>query len=324
VERQLQLLKEGGYFGNVTTLRLVYQSSLKHLYSEIRDKLGETKIACFGSRPSRIFKNADINVAVFSGERTNRESCIRTSDLTIFTEKNRKDRFNELEYASTEGFILRDRIDGESGNREMLPKIGSETKKSILKKLRDHEGTLLREKYVRKSEDSQEYPIWRREGLRYWVNVMREELYSAREVKPIYFGTELDRDATFLMLNSSLFYTYWLTYGNFHHLNWSQIEAFPFPAKEDIEDNSETIHELADQLWERMKQQFDPDLGVSGEFHMRPVKPLINEVDQLLADFYSLDNEELEFVQTYLTDCGSDYGRAGPENQQLSEIETDD
>jgi predicted type IV restriction endonuclease len=329
VERQLQLLEDGGYFGNITTMRLVYQSSLQSLHDTIQSKLSSTKIACFGSRPSRVFQNADIKTAIFSGgpaieRESDQTGTIETSDAVIFTDDNRQDKFENIDYREVDDLILRDRIGGGSGGKRILPKIGPDVKNGILEKLRERQKPLFHDRYAREEDDTHQYPVWRREGVRYWINPMLEELYSAREVKPMFFESETEQNAAFLILNSSLFYVYWLTYGNFHHLNWTQIKAFPFPSQEELEKHEGEINSLADRLWTRMEQQFDPDLGVSGEFHMRPVKPVVDEVDDLLGEIYDLTDEELEFVKAYLTDCGDEYGRVGPQNQTQKEATAGD
>jgi hypothetical protein len=144
----------------------------------------------------------------------------------------------------------------------------------------------------------------------------------------MFYETELERDAAFIVLNSSLFYTYWLTYGNFHHLNWTHIKAFPFPKQESLNEHEEEITELADELWEEMEDHFYPERGRTGEFEMSPVKPVVDRVDDLLQDVYDLSDEEVEFVQNYLTDCGPGMGRIGPKNEDVldygdSEVEVE-
>lgn len=48
--------------------------------------------------------------------------------------------------------------------------------------------------------------MWRREGVLYWINPTLEELYSAREIQPMYFQSEMQQKAAFLVLNLSLYY----------------------------------------------------------------------------------------------------------------------
>jgi len=339
VERQLQLLAEDGYFGNITTLRLVYQGSLESLHDLMGEKLSGTRIACFGTRPSRVFENADIKVSIITGKRIDGDDSIRTSDAIIFSDENREEKFNSIEYGNTEGLVLRDRIGGDEGSTAILPKVGGGTKRGILNKLKDHsvaddddddedveEPRLFDDVFTRDEPDGEHYSIFRRRGVRYWTNVMMEELYSASEVEPMYFDSELERDAAFLTLNSSLFYVYWLSYGDFHHLNWSHVRPFPFPEAEKLEANAEEIKSLAKELAEKMEDHFYPSRGLTGEFEMSPVKPVIDRVDDLLQDVYDLSDEEVEFVQDYLTDCGPGMGRIGPKNEDVrgyGEVEAD-
>lgn len=329
VERQLQLLAEDGYFGNITTLRLVYQGSLENLHSQMRTKLSETRIACFGTRPSRVFDNADIKVSIITGKRIDGDDPIRTSDAIIFTNENREEKFKNIEYGSTEGLVLRDRIGGGEGSTAILPKVGGDTKRGILSKLKSQsvvdeddeddvtEPRLFDDVFSRDEPDGDSYTIFRRRGVRYWTNVMMDELYSASEVEPMYFDTELERNTAFLTLNSSLFYVYWLSYGDFHHLNWSHVRPFPFPEQDKLEDKADQIESLAEELAEEMEDHFYPSRGVTGEFEMSPVKPVIDRVDDLLQEIYGLTDDEVTFVQNYLTDCGPGMGRIGPQNEDV-------
>jgi hypothetical protein len=328
VERQLQLLDDGGWYGNVTTLALVYKSDIKEFHDLLRHEMDDARIACFGTRPSRVFENADIKTAIITGQGARGDKgMLATSDLLMFTNDQRGETFDDIEYSDTAGFVLRDRISGSEGNRAILPKIGGGTKQGILETLEEQSDTIFADVYERNPDDTDaKYSVYRREGVRYYINPMREKLYDAREVKPMYFPSELERDAGFLILSSSLFYAYWITYGNTHHLNWTQISAFPFPDDDVLEANEKHIHELADELWEGMVECFDSSAGVSGEFHTSRLKPLLDEVDELLGEIYDLSNEEVAYLQSYNTNLGEGSGgRAGTLDEDItSYVDSDD
>lgn len=319
VERQLQLTADGGYFGNVTTLRLIYQSSLGEFHDLLRGSLAPANVACFGSRPSKVFENADVRVAIITGQRaTDTDREIRTSEFILFTEENREQRFQGIEFASTEGLILRDTIGGEGTNGPILPKIGTDTKRQVLAKLKEESDVVFRERYTRDEPDNGGFPVWRREGVRYWVNPMLEELYSAREVQPVYFDSELEQKAGFLILNSSLYCVYWMAYGNQHHHNWTQLSAFPWPDETAFDTYEETIIEMADTLWERMQGTFADTHESHGEFSMGRLRSIIDDMDALMGELYDLTDEQVEYTQDYLTDLGPNSGRAGTGDSDLS------
>lgn len=162
-----------------------------------------------------------------------------------------------------------------------------------------------------------DHVMYRRRGVRYWINAMLTELYSASEVNPMYFESEVERNAAFLILNSNTFYTYWTTYGDFHHLNWSHVRPFPFPEVETLREHEDEIEELTEHVWEGLKQCFDENEGIRGEFSTGDINPRIDEIDNLLADIYGLTDSQVEYVQNYLTNTAGGYGRidtSGDEN----------
>lgn len=335
IERQIQLLSENGRFGNITTLSVMYKGQMESVRRYMQIGLENVRIASFGSRPSRVFDNADIKTCIITGMKVDDDEDYHkfsTSDGIIFTDENRPDKLSNIEYGDADGLYLGDKIGvGKDASQRIPPKVGGEIKRGILVKLEDFDGEKLIERYKRDESDSYNHELWRREGIRYWVNPMLDPLYDSREVKPLYFETELERDFVFLLMNSSFYYVYWLTYGDFHHHNWTHIEAFPVPEMDDIRGHESQINDLASELWGEMKDHFNPDAGLTGEFEMRPQKPLINQVDEMLQDLYDLTDDEVEFLKNYLTDCGEDKGRIGPQTEDVTsygsdtaESETDD
>ena len=311
----------GGYFGNITTLRLVYQGNIGEYHEVIRSNIDTAKIACFGFRPSRIFDGAHIDTAITTGRKeTSSRGSIETSDFILFTEGNRRTKIENIEYTSTEGFLLGDEIGDRSG-AQILPKIGHDDKKEILERLKEQSDVTFRDVMMREKPESDTHILWKRRGVLYWINPMLEKLYEGSEVEPIYFEDKLERDFAFLIQSSSLYYTYWLTYSNLHHHNWTHIRPFPYPLSSKIEEKEEEIHETARSLWEKMKGTFTQSREGRGDFHMRPLKPLIDNVDDLLADIYGLSDDELEYVQNYITDLGENSGRRAPQDADLSEFD---
>lgn len=319
VERQLQLLNGGGYFGNITTLRLIYQSSLGEFHDLLRENLTPAHVACFGFRPSRVFDNAHVRVSIITGGKTDGDTGeIFTSDLLLFNKENRQARFENIVYGSTDGLVLRDKIGGTGTSGPILPKVGPETKRALLNTLKNHSDVVFRDKYSKDKSDTESYPVWRREGVLYWINPMLEELYDAREVQPVYFDSQLNQKTAFLVLNSSLYYIYWLTYGNQHHHNWTQLSGFPWPDEEKIEEYRDEILEISDTLWTRMKETFSKSRESRGDFFMGTLRPIIDDVDTLVGELYGLTDQQVDYTQNYLTDLGPNSGRAGTGDDDLT------
>jgi hypothetical protein len=116
----------------------------------------------------------------------------------------------------------------------------------------------------------------------------------------MYFDSELERKAAFLLMQSSTFYHYWMTYENQRDLNWGPIEAFPFPTHDELEEYEEEIDAIAEDMWEEMKAQFDGRNISDGEL----LKPMADRADNVLAPLLGLDEEQVEWVKDYDTEFG--------------------
>ncbi|MDL0139116.1 hypothetical protein PNP85_06320 [Halobacterium salinarum] len=318
VEREVELLADDGQFGNVTTLRLIYQSSLDSLHGLMRDSFDPLQVACFGFRPSRVFENAHVRAAIMTGQKTSGDGQILTSDLLLFNTDNRQSVMSNIEYGKTDGLVLCDRIGGSEGRR-ILPKVGPDVKREILVKLREQSDTVLAEKYEREEPAGDSFKMFKRRGVLYWINPMLEALYDGSEVEPVWFEREVDRDLAFLVMNSSLYFVYWQTYSNQHHHNWSHMNAFPIPDGEAVEARSEEIRSLTETLWERMKGTFTQSREGRGDFHMRSLRPIIDDVDEVVGDLYGLTEDQVEYTKNYLTDLGEGSGRAGDPDADLAD-----
>lgn len=315
VERQFQLLAEDGYFGNITTLRLVFQSNYDEFHDLLRENLSPTRISCFGLRGrTGVFANALIRVGVFSGKKSVEDlDEIYTSDLVLFTEDNRPQRFENIELSSTKDLVLRDEIGGEGTRGPVLPKIGPQTKRDLLEILREQSDTQMEDVFERKDPATTDHPVILTESGGYWINPMVEALTDKAGHRYLYFDTELEQQTAFLVYSSSLYYSYWITYGDQRHHTLGEIAVFPWPDEEQIEKYEDEIETLASTLWDRMQDNFT---GTS--FQMSPLRQVIDDVDRLVGKLYNLNDEHIDYTMNYHTDIGEQSGREGESNTSLT------
>lgn len=329
LERELQLLGDEGYFGNVITLRLIYDSKAYRSRKEMKKKLTDTKVACFGWRPSYIFAGSEALAAIICGQKAPEDeddNPIESSRFILFSQEDRKTRLENIRYYNCDDLALGDKIGtssiGESDDKSM-PKVGSEVSRSVIEKLRDASNSTIRDREI---EDETEHVVWRKEGARYWINPLLESFWSeeerSRETKPMYFDSELDRHTVFLLLQSSLYYHHWMTYGDQQHVSWKLVRSFPVPDNEDLQKHSEEIAELANDLWEGMEKRFHRNIGVKGEIqNIAELKPTIDEIDELFGSLFGLTEEEIEHVKQLDTE----YGRSlrEPDQEELPTLEAE-
>lgn len=187
----------------------------------------------------------------------------------------------------------------------LLVTSGTEDSKTVLETLRDDPDRLL-DDVIPRNSGTTNHVVYRARHPLYWINPYLENLYEQwgedvpDDFEPMYFDSELERKATFLLMQSSMFYHYWMTYGNQRDVNWGPIEAFPFPDEDDLKDHEEEIEEIAKEMWTEMESQFDGGQIPEGE----KLKPMADRADDLLGPLLGLEEDQIKWIKDYHTEFG--------------------
>jgi type I restriction-modification system DNA methylase subunit len=324
IERQLSLLDEDGYFGNVVSLKIAFDSNMEPAIDILRERLDEVDMSCFAKRPRCVFEGVEVRIALITGQFNKTDNLdeadenINTSEFIRFDEDDRNERLHGLNHRNIADYELRkDGIDG-SDDYVAIPKIGTERIHGLLEKLKDMDDTILE----RKSADETPHAIWRREGQDYFVAPHYDRIsgYDPRELRPFYFDTELEARTAYLSICSSLYYVFWCVYADQYHVNLSHINTFPLPSQETMEEHEGEIIKKSDELWEQMLDTWDSSRNQFRSY--KPLKPYIDKAEPLVGKLYGLTDEEVAFLQEYHTQ----YERHGPENYSLDQylVDSDD
>lgn len=144
-----------------------------------------------------------------------------------------------------------------------------------------------------------EYKLDFRKTGGYWLNALETFPYKSTKIVEIAFPTEIERDYAIILVNSSLFYLYWSSYGNLRDLPPKLFYKFPCPDIEDLKKSEKEIHELKKSLNNCLLKCFIPDVGRNGEFRTAKCKNLIDEADKLISSFYGFDDNLISFLINY-------------------------
>ena len=111
------------------------------------------------------------------------------------------------------------------------------------------------------------------------------------------------RDFAFLLINSSLFFYYWIVMSDCYNLTQKYIAEVRVPTSLD----SSALHTLASSLNSRLNSTIQiaeytyKNKGTVrfAQFFPKKSKPLIDEIDKVLAKHYGFSEEELDFIINY-------------------------
>jgi len=128
----------------------------------------------------------------------------------------------------------------------------------------------------------------------------RNTLRAPSEFKELDFESKQDANVGLLGLNSSLFVWFCTVYSDCRHVNKREVEAFPLPFASLGDDGA--VGMLAKKLMRNLRTT--SEMREMGGLRIqciipRKCKPIIDEIDELLAKHYGFTEEELDFIINY-------------------------
>jgi hypothetical protein len=154
--------------------------------------------------------------------------------------------------------------------------------------------------------------IFYQEATQYWVKATAGLPYYAKNGavgapahgRFLYFEDAQMAQVVCAILNSSLFYAYFVAFGDCFHLSDTLVSRFPL-----------TSAMLKDATLAQLNQQLMAHLAANAErktirtsdgheimydnFYGAKSKPIIDEIDRVLAKHYGFTDEELDFILNY-------------------------
>ena len=259
-------------------------------------------VQTYSIRPAKLFVGADQRLAIYILRRGLKPlNSLYSSRYHRWNEQFRPHLFAAIAHADINQMSFQD----------SLPKINSEIEQDIWKKvsqfslLSRHCGTRL-------------FPctIYFHNAPRYWIRAMdfapyfwneRDGEQISTQVRPLHIATRLDASVVVAILNSSLFYWWFVVLSDCRHLNLREIRNFPVGIDE-IEDSTKAslasmsialMSDLGRHVQRRETNYQTTGRVVYDEFYPRHSKPIIDKIDRLLAQHYGFTDEELDFIINY-------------------------
>jgi hypothetical protein len=154
--------------------------------------------------------------------------------------------------------------------------------------------------------------IFYQESAQYWLKATVGVPYYAKNQcvsapahgRHLFFTDERSANVAFTILNSSLFYIFYIAYGDCFHVSDSLATSFPVPPSA-LADNRLDL--LATKLMRDLERNAerktittkDGDKISYAEFRVAESKPILDEIDRVLARHYRFTAEELDFIINY-------------------------
>ena len=301
ISRAIDKNKHRGSLGYVVPLSLACGSRFEITRLKIYKNYERLYASHYSIRPAKLFPGVDQRITIFVAEDKN-----YSADCGVYS--SRLWRFN---YGDEQKVVIKPQL-GYVGRikQGLLPKTAGEIGAKIYQKILsspDQLGSII-------SEDGDIYAYYH-SVARYWIKAYNFIPYFKREdelvpgqstkLKQLRFEDEIDRDIMIFLVNSSLFYYWWITVSDEFDVLISEIQEFRFPHKE-FRKHHEEVKSLVDHIMKDYQRHSYRKTASAGgkkilydEFYPRKSLAVIQEIDKLVADIYGFNKEETDFIGTY-------------------------
>lgn len=301
LERSGTVSRAPSRLGMIVPMSLVCSDRMGDLRDWMKDNYADIRLANFGIRPAKIFPNVEQRVTIAIAQK---KSSPNQATRIFSTRLNRWHEGEELEMIKQLQFADITKLPDESG----WAKLGDETGRGIARKLFAQEkrvGDYLGEGWT--------FNFHR--VARYWLKAYDfEPTYLEANGKPGRSSTLVELSAqseelgriTIALVNSSIFYWYWILYGDEFDVMREEIKAFPFTFRKEHRPIYRKLTQAVEELMEDYKKnsvlkrgKYPTGTITYQEFYPRQSKAIIERIDDLLGMIYGLDEDEVEYVKTY-------------------------
>lgn len=290
--------------GMIVPMSLVCSDRMGVLRQWFATNYATVRAANFAIRPAKIFPNVDQRTTIVVAEEKPSRSLETSKVWTLqATRLNRWHEGQEQEMISNLSFADISDLPPEYG----WAKLGDETGRSIALKLFKQEKTIG--DYL-----TGDWKFWFHGIGRYWLKAYAfEPTFLDANGTPRHSTTlgelaaqnEEIGKVIIAIVNSSLFFWYWILYGDEFHLMEQEIRSFPFTYHKGSSVIYDKLGNLVDELMDDYQRHsiLQRTKYATGEitqqiFYPRHSKPIIDGIDDLLGSIYGLTSEEVEYVKT--------------------------
>jgi hypothetical protein len=302
-ERALVLARPGGFCSFIVQLPLMSAKRMAPVREALRGASLSVWMAPFDDRPGKLFEGLQHCRSVIFVTRVTTGGSAATISTTGFHRWATAARgvlFDQVSYVLFPAAL---------SHAGAAAKCAAPRHAQVLSRLLGLRGSSVGS--ILKPRAAPAYAFYQ-EATLYWVKASSGMPYYAKDgrVGPIphgrylYTGDDTTAQRVAAIMHSSLFYLYFVTYGDCFHLSDALATEFPIP---ECALTDEELPELGGRLMDDLElhasrqtiRTHDGHAITYDEYSAGQSKPIIDEIDRVLARHYGFTEEELDFIINY-------------------------
>ena len=300
IERSMDLA--GGSVGMIVQLPLVCTDRMIPAQLLFKDRKRKSWFASFDDRPGKLFDDLQhIRATIFLSKQEKEQDMAMlyaTKYNRWFTEA-RSTLFEGLAYGNITPYCF----------EGVFPKMADYMAQRITSKLKKTKRNILNfktGKFVCRFHNAPQYWIRATDFVPYFWNE-RDGRKQSVQIKDLRFTEKTYALAVCALLNSSLFYWWFIISSDCRHLNFREIINFSFAPQIMDKARITKLSEIAQELMHHYQSHTirkETNYKTTGkvvydEFYPRHSKSIIDRIDRILGEHYGFSDEELDYIINY-------------------------
>ena len=280
LENSSNILNSKGVMGFVIPISYVSTPRMMPIREKMSERFNKHFILSFADRPDSLFSAAHQKLCVCIFGKGEGNKVLYTSSYAYWYKSEREELFNELSVAKNIYEEIR-----------YIPKLGSKESLSIYRKVIDGNKFLF--DIINEVTGESLYLNMR---AAFWIKVF-DFPQSSSEYKQ-YICNEDEVDYIYCLLNSSLFWWYWICVSDCWHITQKELCTFI------IKDHKQYYNRLA-TLAKKLKLELEETKLYVGtkqtdyEYKHKDCIDTIHEIDNVINSIYGLNDRESTYIKNF-------------------------
>jgi hypothetical protein len=306
LERALNLTRSTGRYGLIVPMSFVSTERVQSIRGLLRQNALAFWVSNYSgdAHPAVLFDGVKMRLSIVVGQRSSSTSSSNQLFSTRFQRwysEARESLFESISYQAVSDRLL---LNG------LIPKLGSPIEADIIAKIYGQRRRLGH--FVVSSSD---HAIYAHRIVAHFIKAFdfvphfwneKDGTKRSEDYKVFAFKSSDEAMLAAAILNSTTFYYFYLLYSDAYHCGRELILAFPVDLSQVDIDIANRLRDLNNELMGDMKSnarrrriQYRTGWIEYDEFYPRLSKPIIDEIDRVLARHYGFTDEELDFIIHY-------------------------
>lgn len=273
-------LSQNGSMGFIIPLSYVSTPRMSTLRDELFNIITEQYILSYADRPDCLFDSVHQKLCILIGKQRKDSKKIYTGNYQYWYKDERKNLFKNTAVIRNPFYL-----------DNCIPKLGTQLDVSIFRKITNDKKMKSVYEVSRKGEES--VYLNRREA--FWMKAYREKVEDP-EYKIFSFGSKEEADYCYCLINSSLFWWYWICTSDCWHVS-KELNGFMAPFNEDCKETVKLAYNLRKRLEET--KVYVGTKQTEYEYKHRECIKEIHDIDTYINDLFGLTQEESEYIKTF-------------------------